>query len=146
MGSEMCIRDSDSDFYSTCRSSGVAVVNVTQNINGIYSKFSLQAKAKSLLANHGVRFLHSNIDFNTNEFFSNSIGREFKTVMNQSLNPTSTGVSLQNQWHYKFAPSDFSTLRNGGYQNNLMVDCITTISGKTFSNKQNFLSHTFKQY
>lgn len=135
----------DSDFYSTCRSTGVAVINVTQNINGIYAKFNSQAKAKSLIANHGVRFLHSNIDFNTNEFFSNSIGREFKTVMNQSLNPSSTGVNLQNQWHYKFSPSKFSTLRNGGYENDLNVDCIITIAGKTFANKQNYLFHSFKQ-
>jgi type IV secretory pathway TraG/TraD family ATPase VirD4 len=80
----------DMQFQTTCRSSRVATVYLTQNVSNVYAalggKGKGQCEAASLFANLNTKLLHANGDPVTNEWASSLIGRsrQFRASGNSS--------------------------------------------------------------
>jgi hypothetical protein len=79
----------DSLFQSTCRSSRVASVLITQNLPNLDVALgggdTGRAEAESLLANFGTLIFHCNTCQRTNEFAAGLIGRTLQTFANGSV-------------------------------------------------------------
>lgn len=159
------LHNEDSLFASTCRSSRVAQVLITQNIPNLDVALgggeTGRAQAESLLANFGTLIFHCNTCSRTNEFASGLIGKRLHTFANGSIsNPTddwpmatlgfqsggqATG-GFSESFEYELQPSVFPLLRTGGQHNRWEADAIVIKSGDVFrSTGQIYMPVTFKQ-
>jgi len=138
----------DHKFLSTCRSVGASVLNITQNINSLYAEMggaSSTAKVKNLIGNYGIRFYHSNLDYETNEFAALSIGKIWKRIIGHGVSSSSgASTNLSPQNIFQVEPREFSELINGGAINDFKTEVIVTVAGKSFGGK-NYLKTQLKQ-
>ncbi len=142
--SQLFMLETDATFQTTARSSLVMTVYLTQSINNYYFTIgghAAEAKAKSLLSNLALKVFHANSCFDTNEFASQVIGKDYRN----SHTISESGGSFSKEFQYQILPKEFSMLRTGGWRNDFLVDAIVNLTGRVWSTKENFLKPTFKQ-
>jgi hypothetical protein len=140
----LMLPESDSEHQTTARSSLVMTVYLTQSINNYYFTMGGQhaeSRAKSLLSNLALKIFHANSCFDTNEFAAQVIGKDYRS--SHTINEN--GGSLSKEFQYQVLPKEFSMLRTGGRRNDFRVEAIVNLTGRTWSNKENWLKVTFHQ-
>ena len=157
----------DQLFQSTCRSSRVVTVMLTQNISNVYAALgggqNSQAEADSLLACLTTKFFGSNADPVTNEWASKLIGREKQYLSNQNSSlgaedwskamwgqtggDPQQSAGMSEAWEHTIQPHAFAGLRSGGPAHRFLVDTVVHRSGRTFNDtNQNWRVATFRQH
>ncbi len=159
------LHQEDSLFQSTCRSSRVASVLITQNIPNLDVALgggdTGRAEAESLLANFGTLIFHCNTCQRTNEFAAGLIGRTLQIFANGSIsnqsddwpmaalgmgNSGQTSGGFSEAFEYEVQPSFFTMLRTGGPKNRWEADAVVIKSGETFRKSGRiFLPMSFRQ-
>lgn len=156
----------DMEFQTTCRSSRVATVYLTQNVSNVYAALGGTEKARheasSLFANLSTKVLHANGDPVTNEWAASLIGRSRQFFANGSTSrsaesmgpmsalgwptdPTNTSSGLSESYEHEVQPASFTTLRTGGAKHGGKVDAIVFQNGRRFRNGKTWLPVTFEQ-
>lgn len=139
----------DNAFMSTCRSSRTGSVLLSQNISNFYAALGggsqAEAQVNSLLALCNTKIFHANNDYVTNEWAAKTIGQGVRNLSSVSVGQDSRSASSNQQIHYLVEPREFTTLRNGGFENRFLVDAVIAGTGRTFSTGANFLPTTFEQ-
>jgi hypothetical protein len=143
----------DSVFQATARSSRIATVYLTQNLDSLRARFpgpSGDAEVQSLISNLANRILCANDHTATNKYASDAIGHEWRTQMNSSASITNAGSmtaggGTSDSRRYRLEPSEFLKLRRGGPPDGV-VDAIMFRSGTPFkATNTNYLRLTFRQ-
>ncbi len=141
---------SDSLFQVTARSSWVACLYITQNINNIH--FVMGAtnplpKAKSLLGNLNLKYFCSQSDYDTNKWASDMIGKHLANVDRVSINSKKEISKSKNQQLMdRFSPDEFTKLKTGRKANNFIVEAVVFKAGKTWGeNGENYTVVKFNQ-
>ena len=147
---QFCTHKTDSQFQATARSSWVATVYITQNINNIYYVMGNDqpaAKAKSLLGNLNLKYFASNDNYDTNIWASNMIGQHLMDFQNLNISKDmEISKSKHQHLQYKVTPDHFTVLKTGRRENNYIVETIVFKSGKTWGkHRQNFALVGFNQ-
>ncbi|MFY0689084.1 MAG: TraM recognition domain-containing protein [Cyclobacteriaceae bacterium] len=145
-----CSPISDALFQATARSSWVASVYLTQNINNLYFVMGHnqpQARAKSLLGNLNLKYFGSNACIDTNKWASEMIGQHLVDFENLSISKSMELSKSKNQrMLHRITPDHFTTLRTGRKTNKYLVDTVAFKPGKTWGrNGGNFALVTFDQ-
>ncbi|WP_442267615.1 type IV secretory system conjugative DNA transfer family protein [Tenacibaculum sp. ZS6-P6] len=145
-----CNPQKDSIFATTSRSSWVASVYITQNINNIYfimGSEQPESRAKSLLGNLNLKYFASNDNYDTNLWASQMIGQHKVDFEHLSFSKDmEISKSKNQQMQYRVTPDHFTTLKTGRKSNKYIVENIVFKAGKTWGkNKQNFALVGFKQ-
>jgi len=158
----------DMQFQTTCRSSRVAVVYLTQNVSNVYAALGGQEKgrveAASIFANLNLKVMHANGDPVTNEWAASLIGRsrQFLASANSShstdggwpfalgiealTQPGSTSAGLSETWEYEVQPAAFTRLKTGGPATGWEVEGIVFQNGKQFgASGKTWLPVSFRQ-
>lgn len=158
----------DREFQTTCRSSHVATVLLSQNYSNFLAALGGTEKARaetdSLFANLNTKVFHANGDPVTNQWASSVIGRSRQFLANGSSSYSAEdmasarhGVSLfgavpsssagfSETFEYDVQPSVFTRLRTGGPANGWTVDGIVHRNGKLFRDTgKGFLTVSFGQ-
>lgn len=145
----------DQVFLTTARSSRTATVFLSQNISNYFavmgSGSDAKARVDSLMGNLCTKIFHANSDSETNEYASKLIGNDLMGLKTATENYSS--FTLMNQYtdgtNFQFLPQvqprKFTTLKTGGIQNDMHVEGLITVNGKTWSNGKNYLQIIFKQ-
>jgi hypothetical protein len=158
----------DMEFQTTCRSSRVATVYLTQNVSNVYAALGGQekgrAEAASLFANLNTKVLLANGDPVTNEWAASLIGRsrQYMASGNSSRSnedswasvlgldalaqPTNTSAGFSEVFEHEVQPGAFTQLRTGGPANDWEVDAIVFQNGRRFrASGKTWLPVTFEQ-
>ena len=130
----------DHQFLSTCRSSRVATVFLTQNLPNLYAALggrqAAEAEVDSLCGNLCTKIFHANGDSVTNKWASEIIGRtrQFLVSANNSYQNTGwfpgfgqspqTSAGVSEHLEFEVEPSAFTRLRSGGPAHKRNVDAI----------------------
>lgn len=162
------ITSADHQFQTTCRSSRVATVLLTQNVSNVYAALGSADKGKteaaSLFANLNTKVLHANADPVTNEWAASLIGRSRQYLANGSSSyapddtiggmPTfgmlgktpTTNAGFSEAFEFEVQPSAFTGLRKGGAENGWIVDAFVFQNGRVFpSSGKTWLKARFDQ-
>lgn len=145
----------DALFQTTCRSSRVATVFLTQNVSNVYAALGGGEKAKveaaSLFANLGTKTMHANGDPVTNEWAASLIGRSRQIMANggTSYGPedalgallgrgirsqeASASSGFSEAFEFEVQPKAFTQLRKGGPENAWVVEGIVFQNGRVFA-------------
>lgn len=146
-----CYPSMDSLFQATARSSWVATVYITQNINGIIQvmgKDNAMARTKSLLGNMNLKYFASNSDYDTNKWASDMIGEHWVNIDSYNIdeNAEMKGKTQKPERRRKVEIDDFTTLRTGRSINNFIVEAVVFKAGKLWGDEENnYALATFKQ-
>ncbi|MEO1254844.1 MAG: TraM recognition domain-containing protein, partial [Bacteroidota bacterium] len=150
-----CNPAADTLFQTTARSSWVATVYITQNVNNMYFVMGHNnpiARAKSLLGNLNLKYFASNADWDTNQWASQMIGQtltDFRTVNykeNSADKRMDISTSKNQQMQYRITPDHFTTLKTGRAANDNIVEAVVFKAGKLWGKEQsNFAIVEFKQ-
>jgi len=163
---QFLVNAADMEFLSTCRSSRVASVFLTQNISNFYSALGDghrgKAQADSIFGNLNTKIFHANSDPITNEWASSLIGRTrqffinastsnsnqpldwIDSLMGRSGSQTSGGIS--ENIDFEVQPSVFTKLRTGGAVHRGNIDAIVFQNGRVYKdNGRTWRYTTFKQ-
>lgn len=139
----------DHSFMSTCRSSRAGSVILSQNISNFYAALGggpqAEAQVNSLLALCNTKIFHANNDFVTNEWAAKTIGMGVRHLTSMSVGYQSETAGSSQHIHFLVEPREFSMLRNGGPENDWLVDSIIAGTGRIFSTGENYLPATFEQ-
>jgi len=140
----------DSSFQTTCRSSWVANVIITQSIQNLYFTMSgnmPMAEAKSLLGNLNLKIFCCNSEADNNEWASNMIGKHYAYLQNIQIDKQENISQTQNkQLVRRVAAEEFTTLKTGRKQNKHIVEAIIFKAGKVWGRDQeNYALVEFKQ-
>ncbi|WP_421896438.1 type IV secretory system conjugative DNA transfer family protein [Marinoscillum sp.] len=140
----------DSLFQATARSSWVACVYVTQNINNLFFVMGSnqpEARTKSLLGNLNLKYFANNADYVTNQWASEMIGKHWIDVPSFSANDNGeVSKSKAHQYHHKVTPDHFTTLKTGRKRNNFKVEAVVFKAGKEWGDdKKNYAIVEFRQ-
>ena len=155
----------DMQFQTTCRSSRVATVYLTQNISNMYAALGGsdqgENQANSLFANLNTKIFTANGDPVTNEWAASLIGRkrQFFTNGTSSTLPdegqsdfwsmgrrTHTTAGVSEHMDFEVQPREFTTLRRGGRANRGQIDSIVFQGGRLFhATGRTWLPVTFRQ-
>lgn len=145
--SQYFINEYDMMFQTTARSSRACTVFLSQNISNYYAMMggkTAEARVNSLLGNLSTKIFHANNDHVTNEWAANTIGKAFKNVTSVNIgNQQSTG--LAQQLHWQVEPREFTVLKSGGFENDLLVEAVITIAGRVWSDGKNYGIRQFSQ-
>lgn len=140
----------DTLFQLTARSSWIATVYLTQNINNI--KFVMgnnqpDARAKSLLNNLNLKFFASNSDYDSNRWASQMIGKHWQDFNTENYDKDKElTISKNFQLIDRFPPDEFTTLKTGRAINKFIVETVVFKAGKTWGDDQdNYTLVRFKQ-
>ena len=147
---QLCTHKTDAQFQATARSSMVATVYITQNINNIQfvmGNDQPDAKTKSLLGNLNLKFFASNDNHDTNIWASNMIGKHMIDMENLSISHKNEVSKTKNQqMYYRVTPEQFTVLKTGRKSNNYIVETIVFKAGKVWGHdKRNFALVQFNQ-
>jgi len=145
-----CSPITDSLFQVTARSSWVATVYITQNINNLFFVMGHNqpvARAKSLLGNLNLKYFASNSDIETNNWASNMIGQHLTEMQNISIGHNrEISKSKNQQMQFRITPDHFTTLKTGRKANKFIVEAIIFKSGKLWGrDKENYALVEFDQ-
>jgi hypothetical protein len=157
------VLSTDMLFQSTCRSSKVSNVVLSQNICNFYAMMGGEKSeplVDSLLGNLNTRIFHANGDHKTNEWMAKAIGRTRLTVANVNtsheptdyvsasfgLGPTRTTAGISEVFEYEVQPTVCTTFRTGGPANRWLVDSLIISNGSCFhATGRPYLFCTFSQ-
>jgi hypothetical protein len=152
---QLFLSDYDQIFQTTARSSVACTVFISQNISNYFVSIggsNPQPKVNSLLGNLGTKIFHSNNDAVTNEWASKTIGSNYREMFGSSESKKRMAIFSDNntksssfQLLPQVLPMEFTTLRSGGQAEGLIVEGIVTITGKKWSNGENFQLIEFSQ-
>ncbi|MGH1384293.1 type IV secretory system conjugative DNA transfer family protein [Kordia sp.] len=146
-----CYPSKDALFQATARSSWVATVYITQNLNGIIQVMGSNnalARTKSLLGNMNLKYFASNSDYDTNKWASDMIGEHWMNIDNFNIdgNAKIKGKTQRSERRRKVEIDDFTTLKTGRKINNFEVEAVVFKAGKLWGEDQdNYALATFKQ-
>lgn len=145
-----CNPMTDSLFQVTARSSWVATVYITQNINNLFFVMGHnqpQARAKSLLGNLNLKYFGSNDDIETNYWTSQMIGQHLTDFQSLNINKDMEITKSKSQhMQFRVSPDHFTTLKTGRKANNYIVEAVVFKSGKVWGkNKKNYALVGFHQ-
>lgn len=151
--SQNFISKSDFTFQAVARSARACTVYMTQNVNSYYAILGAKGReqTKSLLGNLNTKIFHSNTDDDTNRYAAETIGKDWRMMTSISdgasdKSGNSGSASVSEQMHYKCPPIEFTYLRKGGKENDLLVDAIVFQGGRRWkASGDTFLKTTFKQ-
>jgi type IV secretory pathway TraG/TraD family ATPase VirD4 len=146
----LCYPSLDAQFQATARSSWVATVYITQNLNGMFQVMGTneaQSRTKALLGNMNLKYFASNSDFETNQWASNMIGSQWVNIDTLSYSKDMELSKTQRpEKRPKIEVDEFTTLKTGRKRNNFIVEAIVFKAGKTWGEKnKNFALVQFKQ-
>ena len=147
---QFCTHKTDSQFQATARSSWVATVYITQNINNIFyvmGNDQPEAKTKSLLGNLNLKYFASNDNYDTNVWASNMIGKHLVDFQNLGFSKDMEISKTKNQqMQYRVTPDHFTVLKTGRKANNYIVETVVFKAGKTWGrDRKNFALVEFNQ-
>lgn len=145
--SQYFVNEYDMLFQTTARSSRACTVFLSQNISNYYAAMggkSAEARVNSLLGNLSTKIFHGNNDYVTNEWAANTIGKKFMNVSSITVGGHQSS-GLNQQLHYQVEPVEFTTLKSGGNENDLIVEGVITITGKKWSDGKNYRTCSFSQ-
>ena len=126
----------DTTFQAVARRARCATLMLTQNISQLQSKLGKEETA-SWLGNFQTQIFHAQSDVETNQYAANLVGQNYQMASSYGTSrpgdgdPTITAGGSE-QTRYKVMPAEFTTLRKGGYANNLQVDGIIYQGGRIF--------------
>jgi hypothetical protein len=152
-------------YQTTCRSSRVATVLLTQNVGNIEAALGGSEKGKteaaSLFGNLNTKIMHCNGDPVTNEWAATIIGRTRQCFANGTNSSQSadwmgqavglgsggqTSSGFSEAFEFEVQPSAFTELRAGGPENEMMVDGIVFQNGRKFAGtKRPWMRAAFRQ-
>ena len=139
----------DQLFQATARESLAITVYITQSLPSIIGAFGTENpenRAKSMIANLGLKVFCANSDYDTNEFASQMIGQHFIDVSSISIDKDkNANRSYSQQLQWKVPPEHFFLLKTGGPKNKYTVESILVKAGKQWSNGENYLPAEFNQ-
>lgn len=138
----------DSLFQTTARSLRVSVVAMSQNLSNFYSVLggeNKKSEVDSLFGNFNTKIFHAQSEERTQMWASNMIGRDHQAKVNMNFGGKSPSFSLSENIEHTLMPIEFTTLKKGGFENDLIVEGIVFQNGRIFSNNQNFIKVDFKQ-
>ena len=155
----------DALFQSTARSSRACTVYLTQNLPSYLATFNganARAEAEAFLGNLQTKIFHANGDPTTNDWAAASIGRtrqvQYSAGMSEGVGASGTprGVN-QNasgslQFEFLVQPQEFTILRTGGEECELMVEGVIFQGGRRWIVQakdkpeiRNYIRHSFSQ-
>ena len=162
--SQFFVNSYDALFQSTARSSRACTVYLTQNLPSYFAAFSgpnSRSEVEAFLGNLQTKVFHANGDPTTNNWAADSIGRtrqmNYYGGMSEGLARSGGGALNQNAGgsqvvEYLIQPQEFTMLRTGGEECDLLVDAILfqggrrwVVRGKESRKVQNFIRHAFPQ-
>jgi hypothetical protein len=154
----------DQEFATTCRSSRVAFVILTQSLPTVWSALGGGDKAKSdvssLLGNMNLKVFCANSEIETNRFVAETLGKKKQYLVQSSHNgmspyaslgsgpgrPSQISASVSEHIDFQVQNSDLASLRMGGARNGYCVDAIIYRTGQPFqASKRNWMKMTFAQ-
>lgn len=155
----------DSEFATTCRSSRVAMIILTQSLPTIWSALGGNDKAKadtsSLLGNMNLKIYCANSETETNRWAAETIGKKRQHLIQASRSgmshyarftdagfvaPAQLSASVSEHIDFQVQNSDFAMLRMGGASNDYCVDAIIYRNGPAFNgSRRNWMKTTFHQ-
>ncbi|MBZ0304322.1 MAG: TraM recognition domain-containing protein, partial [Anaerolineae bacterium] len=142
----------DYHYQSVARSFRACTVYLTQNRSLYDAAFGAGGKDKtdSLLGNFQTKIFHANSDPVTNEYAANVIAKEWTTRTNYGRSTTDDGRTTSSggseSLEYKVQPAEFTTLRNGGSDNQRLVDAIVFQGARRWrSTGEPYLRTSFEQ-
>jgi hypothetical protein len=147
---QFCNYKTDVQFQATARSSFIATVLISQNLDGIVNVMGgnqAQERAKSLLGSLNLKYYCSNGNYNTNIWSSNMIGKHLVDYENLSINADKKISKTKNQQLLnRIMPDFFTTLKTGRKRNNYIVESVVFKAGRTWGREEsNFALVGFKQ-
>ena len=147
------INSHDVKFQTTARSSRACTVYLTQNLPNYINSLG-ENLAYSLLGNLQLKVFHQNSDPKTNEYASHVVGKIWQDSISTNVNRqdleregrAGTGSSYSQIVEYDLLPVEFTKLKKGGYESNLLVEGIVYQGGRIWqANKKSFLKVSFSQ-
>ena len=152
---QLFLSDYDQVFQTTARSSRACTVFISQNISNYYAVLggtNPKPKIDSLLGNLNTKIFHCNNDAVTNQWASNTIGKEFISIRSEGkqkkqfgLLDDSKSVGYSQQLLPQVIPTEFTLLRSGGKPNNYKVQAIIQVNGRKWSEGKNYKRVIFSQ-
>jgi hypothetical protein len=127
----------DAEYHATCRSKGVCVVKLTQNIPGFVRAFgggqAAQITVDTILGNLVTKIFLKNSDPTTNAWASKAIAQDtiYKTGVSHSNGSLNTSMSQHEE--DSCSPKQFLGLKNGGKANKGVVSAVVFQSGRLLS-------------
>ncbi len=136
-----CNPQMDVSVQATARSSGLATVILTQNINGLIHAMgdrNPQAAVKSLLGNFNLKYFGSNSDSDTNKYASEMVGQHLVDMNNITISKGHKYRKTKNQQLMnRVLPSEITTFKTGRRENNYKVETLVFKAGKTWGSEKN---------
>jgi type IV secretory pathway TraG/TraD family ATPase VirD4 len=140
----------DAEFQATARSSRIATVYLTQNINQFFATSGPKSeyRVKGFLGTISTKFFLSNADWESNKYASDLIGDgvfyDHTSSITIAGKPTQTeGQSIKIEKHVR--PEEFMSLKTGGPNNNFLVEAYIHCQGDPQFKGLNFSKVTFSQ-
>lgn len=146
------IHEHDADFQATARSSRIANIFLSQNLNNYFAIMGgekSEHRVKSFLGTIGTKFFLANADVETNDYSSSIIGDVYKEVITEATavsgDSFSKTTTRQASLERAIRPEEFASLNTGGKRNNYLVQGIMHRQGDKLLNGKNYLKVTFDQ-
>ncbi|MGX5858306.1 type IV secretory system conjugative DNA transfer family protein [Dyadobacter jiangsuensis] len=143
--------ESDQEFQTTCRSSRVSTVSLSQNLSNYYSMMAgrnSHDRVTSLLGTVGTHFFLSNSDVATNQYASSLIGEDYFEDIGRSIQKGkdfSQGRNMSFKLEKMVRPEMFARLKTGGRKNDFKVEAYMHLQGDLFASGLNHLKVSFNQ-
>jgi TraM recognition site of TraD and TraG len=148
----------DSMTQAVARKHGLIQVAITQNLPLLFATLKNRDDAIAWVSNLSTKYVFSNNDRETNEYFSAMAGerRELLGTCSVSNKPYDlwadvTGASdeanysMAEQIQPEIRPAEFLRFRKGGPENDCVVDCIVFQSGRIWSNGKSWIKASITQ-
>lgn len=138
----------DLDFQTTARSSRIATVYLSQNLQNYYTIIKDKERVGAILANLNTKVMHANGCTTTNQWAADLISRSWqsKTSISGTQDREKGGnVTISRSLDHDVQPQQFTRMRIGGDRNERIVEGILFQNGRIFSNGQTWLRLFFPQ-
>jgi hypothetical protein len=149
--SQETLHDHDAACQATARSSRIATVYLSQNINNYFVNMGgskPEYRVKAFLGTLATKIFHANADVETNEYASKLIGEGNKIDFTQQdvlAKEPSTSMSMKLELKRRVRPENFTELRTGSKQHNSIVEAYIHTQGKSSGSLFNFKKIAFTQ-
>ncbi len=150
--SQNFLHEHDAVYQATARSSRIATVYISQNLNNYYACMGGQKaefRVKSLLGTLATKIFHANADVETNQYASVLIGDAF--FEDQQSNRTmgkdtfSQGTHVGLKLERAVRPEEFGRLKTGGPKNGNRVEGYLHRQGDPIMKGLNHIKMAFNQ-
>jgi hypothetical protein len=138
----------DLEFQTTARSSRIATVYLSQNLQNYYALIKDKERVGGVLNNLNTKIFHANGCPITNQWAADIISRSWqsKTSISGAQDREKGGnVTISRSLDHDVQPQQFTRMRIGGDRNGRIVEAILFQNGRIFSNGQTWLRLFFPQ-